>query len=469
MPDKTPDGAGKPPAASHSHGIAQAVTKLRYDDLPAEVVKHAKRLIVDTLVVAAAGAGRAGGTSSRALRTAVPAAPGRSKPWFLRQPAGVHAVDATFVNTLHAAALDFDSLNRAVHADLVCLPAAWSMAEASGAGGRDFIAAYVAGSELVSRWSRAAQGPSKGWSGTSLYGGLGAAVAAGKLMQLPDVTLRHAIGLACSQAAGTQQANVEQVLSKRLQPALAARQGVFAAHLAASGASAPEHALEGRFGLRALTQPGDDSQVLDGLWQQWQFLDTGLKAYPVCACSHAAIEACLSLRARYRLNANDIASLTATVSPFMARLVGAAFSRRGDAQVTAQFSLRYHLACCLVHGRIGLDQIEPQALDDPRVLPLIERIRIDIDPLNTAELAPASVSIVLQGGREVTARCEQVVGGSEAPLTDEALFAKWTDCGARAETPLSADDLHRLVEQVDRLERIQHMDRLPSGLEGLIH
>ena len=54
-------------------------------------------------------------------------------------------------------------------------------------------------------------------------------------------------------------------------------------------------------------------------------------------------------------------------------------------------------------------------------------------------------------------------------MTDEALFAKWTDCGARAETPLSADDLHRLVEQVDRLERIQHMDRLPPGLEGLIH
>ena len=51
MPDKTPDGAGKPPAASHSHGIAQAVTKLRYDDLPPEVVKHAKRLIVDTCLL----------------------------------------------------------------------------------------------------------------------------------------------------------------------------------------------------------------------------------------------------------------------------------------------------------------------------------------------------------------------------------------------------------------------------------
>jgi len=82
-----------------------------------------------------------------------------------------------------------------------------------------------------------------------------------------------------AQAAGTQQANVEQTLAKRLQPALAARAGVFAAQLAQAGATAPIWVVEGKFGLRALYQPADDTRILEGWGSTWQLLDTQVNTH----------------------------------------------------------------------------------------------------------------------------------------------------------------------------------------------
>lgn len=449
-------------ASSQTARIAEAVTSLRFEQLPPPVVAFAKRLIADTLLVAAAGTTA---SSSAALRNALPAAPGGSRLWFLGG-AGVHAVDATFINTLHAAALDYDSLNRAVHADLVSLPAAWAVAESVGASGRALIAAFVAGSELVSRLSRAATGPSLGWSGTSLYGGLGAAAAAGRLLGLGHAPLRHALGLALSQAAGTQQANLEMALSKRLQPAFAARHGVFSAHLAHAGASAPAQALEGRFGLRRLAQPGDDEAVVRGLWQDWQFFDTGIKPYPVCACSHAAIEACLSLCLAHGLQHGQVRAVTAHISPFMARLVGAPFSLDGDPQVTAQFSLRYHLASVLLRRRLGLAEIEPAALHDPAIAALVPLVQVVIDGHNHEELAPARVVIDGLDGSRHEATCDRVPGTPGHALSADLWHAKLRECAARAEPPLDASKLDALLARIETLDRLDDVRRFWDGWHG---
>ena len=241
-----------------------------------------------------------------------------------------------------------------MHADLVTLPTAWAIAEECGRSPHDLITAFVAASELVSRLSRCASGVSKGWSGASVYGGIGAALVSGLLMKLDAAQLTHALGLAAVQAAGTQQADVEQTLAKRLQPAFAARNGVFAAKLAEAGATAPARALEGEFGLRVLYQPGDDRGVLGNWGREWQILDTAFKRFPVCACSHAAIQALLDLNVEVSCAADDVVEIVGTISPFMHRLVGGDFNVEGDLEVVAQFNLRYHLASALLRGPISL-------------------------------------------------------------------------------------------------------------------
>lgn len=442
------------PAESVTSNIARVALDLAYTDLPEDVTRKAKQLISDTLLVAAAGKSQA---SSVAMGRAVTPSSGKSGVWFAPSQTW-SAMDATFLNTLHAGALDYDSLNGAVHADLVTLPAAWSVAEEYDRSPREMITAYIAASEIVSRLSRCSTGISKGWSGTSLYGGIGAALASGLLMGLNAEQLTYALGLAAVQAAGTQQANVEQTLAKRLQPAFSARSGVFAAKLAEAGATAPTQAFEGKFGLRALYQEGDDQRLLCGWGAEWQILDTAIKGFPVCACSHAAIQALLEIKAGLcadpLFTTGEITEVVATISPFMSRLVGADFSLHGDLQVVAQFSLRYHLASVLLRGPMDLGALTPDAVRESTVQRLVSRIRLVVDPTNLNELAPASVSVTLADGRTFQRTCDALPGSTKAPLNTLQWQEKLYSCAAQAQPPLLQPELARLLSALNRLPEL---------------
>ncbi|WP_311969407.1 MmgE/PrpD family protein [Pseudomonas baltica] len=436
------------PAESITQQIARAAMGLSVERLPGGLLNSAKDLIGDLLLAAAAGQAE---PSSRAFSAAITGAPGTSRLWF-SQTGALAPADATFANTLSAAALDYDSLNGAVHADLVTLPAAWAAAEHCQRSPQDMLVAYIAASELVSRLSRCAQGPGKGWSATALYGGIGAALASGLLLRLIPEQLVHALGLAALQAAGSQQANVEQTLAKRLQPALAARHGVQAALLAQAGATAPIQALEGRFGLRALYQPGDDTRLLDGWGERWQLLDTATKRYPVCACSHAAVQALLDLRQREPFESDEVLEVTALISPFMARLVGGAFNPAGDLQVVAQFNLQYQLASVLLRGPLTLQHLTRDAVLDAAAW--VTRIKVEIDAGNQQELAPASVRVRLRDGQVLSCTCRYLPGSAQAPLSVAERLAKARECGQRAQPAFDGIALFERLADLDQHERL---------------
>lgn len=436
---------------SLTQSLAQAVTSLRYEDLPDAVVEKAKTVVADTLIVAAAGRME----PSSSMSAAVGFAPGSSRVWFAPESDSRTALDATFINTLNAGALDYDSLNGAVHADLVTLGAAWAMAEQCERRPREMLAAHIIASEVVSRLSRGAGQPSKGWSGTSIYGCLGAAIASGLMLGLSEAQMVHALGLAVSQAAGTQQANIENTLAKRLQPAMAARSGVFAALLAKAGATAPKLALEGKFGLRALYQAGDDSHMLDGWSTEWQFLDTAIKRYPICACSHAAVHALWELQGQQGFKPEQVVQLTAEISPFMHRLVGGPFVVDGDLQVLAQFNLRYQLASTLLRGPIGLEHLAASSVLDPGIAQLLPAISLQVDVDNHHELAPAAVTVLLSDGRRLTHTCTVLPGSPLAPLTATEWKAKATECAVAA--GLSDEYLSTLLEKLTELPELRSL------------
>lgn len=444
-------------AESVTSRIALSALEVTYADLPDSVTEKARRLIADMMLVAAAGKGQ---VSSFAMGQALGASSGKSSIWFAGEDRSCSAMDATFLNTLHAGALDFDSLNGAVHADLVTLPAAWAIAEEYGRSPRELLTAYVVASEMVSRISRCSSGSSAGWSGTSIYGGIGAALASGLLMELDLPKLTHALGLAAIQAAGTQQANVEQTLAKRLQPAFAARNGVFAAKLAQAGATAPRQAMEGKFGLRALYQPGDDSRVLDTWRHEWQILDTSIKRFPVCACSHGAIQALLDIKRQTQFDSGDVIEVVATISPFISRLVGGEFDLTGDLEVVAQFNLRYHLASVLLRGPINLEALASDAVQGPDVAALVQRIHLEVDPASANELAPASVSVRLEDGRNLSATCHALPGSPQAPLSTLHWQEKISGCTSYARPTLSTAKVSRLLSAIDVLHEVTDLKSL---------
>ena len=79
-----------------------------------------------------------------------------------------------------------------------------AVAEDAGLDGRRFVRAAACGIEMELRLAWLAQPDhyEAGWHSTATLGTIGSAIASAEALQADDLTRRHAIGLAVSQAAG---------------------------------------------------------------------------------------------------------------------------------------------------------------------------------------------------------------------------------------------------------------------------
>lgn len=444
-----------------TRALVERAARISYDDLPTDVVASVKRVLLNTLAVAWAAGDAPGVNAARAL--ALRGGAGHASLWghraTRREPSA-----AAFFNGALAAALDFDSLAGSARADITVAPAALAVAEQNRRSGRELITALALGNELVMRLAAATRS-TRGWSRTSVSGVFGAALAAARLSRLDETRTLHALGIALSHAAGTQQGEVEQRLTHRLQPALAARSGVVSAELAGLGVTGPEAPLEGRYGLFALFEEGSPETVLEDFGRHYLLTGTALKRFPACLCSHAALAATLDLVARHGIGAEHVAAGEVIVTPYMNRLVGGPFAPEANPQVTGQFNVRYAVATVLLRGRFGLADIEPAAVLDPAVRPLADRLAVRVDENESGLFAPAEVVLHLRDGRRLACRVDVLPGSSAAPLGEDQVRAKLVAAFGYGPTALREE---RALAFIDRIQRLEGVDDI-SALLAQVH
>lgn len=449
------------PAATRSLSaiLAEHVANTPAAGIPAAARDAAKLFLLDTLACAWAGSDAPG---CREAHDLLAEEGGRPDAIAWAYGTRLPAQHAAFLNGTTSAALDYDALGRdvPVHVNIAVMPAALAVAEREDASGEDALAAIVLASDITYRLALAGRFPHRGWSYTAVIGAFGAAAAAARLLRLDATRTRHALGLAFLQAAGTQQANIEPSLAKRMLSGWAARAGTFAALLAARGITAPEEVIEGTFGLHRMYQPADPAVITDRLGTWFGGTDLSVKKYPSCGCNHTAVEAMLRLRAAHGLSDGNVARMTARISPYMDRIVGMPYDPSRDPQVAAQFSLRYSLACALVRGRLGLAEIEADAAHDPAINAVVPRVVLELEPAWTGDRGPVELTIETTDGRALTAREEHVPGSREAPIPPDALEAKFAECLSRGVRPLRPAAQRELMARLDALERWPDMRRL---------
>ena len=133
--------------SSVSRELAQWVSSLQYKDLNAEIVRYAKRYLLDALAVAWAGS-RAMGTEGTHAWVTAQGGKAESRVWLTNEY--LPATSAAFINGIYAAALDFDSVHDQAtsHPDIVIIPALMALADRQPMHGKDFLTAYIAGAEM---------------------------------------------------------------------------------------------------------------------------------------------------------------------------------------------------------------------------------------------------------------------------------------------------------------------------------
>lgn len=383
------------------------------------------------------------------------------------------APEAALINGTAAHALDYDDASLRGHPSVPMVSAILAEAEVLGASGQDMLTAYVAGYEvwadLVLR--EPGQYHMKGLHPTGIFGPIAAAAACASLRRLDAATAAQAIALGASQSAGLM-SNFGS-MTKPFHAGRAAQAGVMAARLAAAGFTASPDAIEHPQGFLSAYSPRGEADVEAPVQagRAWRILEYGLsiKKYPMCFCTHKPIDALLDLQAAEAIPLSEIESVTVRMSGRNARVLR---NHRPQTGLAAKFSIEFAMACGLLAGRVGLQEVRDEFVATPEIQALMTKVRVDPNPREdplTGYAPSDSVVIRTTMGREVESQPVLLARGAwGAPLTEADIWTKFSGClivgGYRGDGRALFDALQHLERLVEpqALMRLSARDRVTA-------
>jgi len=385
--------------------LAAYVADLKFEDIPDAVLMRAKTLTLDFLGSAIRARSEAESTPSILKMIAALQLDGKGEATVFGDDRQWTPAIAALLNGALGHSLDFDDTHAdsSLHPSAPVVPAAFAVGEMVGASGRDVLTAIVAGYEVCCRLGNALDPTShyaRGFHPTATAGTYGAAAAAGKLFGLGKDQLIAAFGVSGSQAAGSLQFLINGAWNKRYQVGAAAMNGVIAATLAKNEFVGATESVEGKHGL--LVGYSDDAhpdKAVAGLGEIYETMKIGVKPYPSCRYTHAAIDALIAMRREHNLTPDQVKRVEIGLHRNGITLTGdAATKRRPESIVGGQFSMFFTGAIALDQGHFGWDDYA--RLGDDAINTLADKFDVGQDARLEGKAHPfgARVSITTDDG-----------------------------------------------------------------------
>ncbi|MFC3724719.1 MmgE/PrpD family protein [Neoaquamicrobium sediminum] len=434
--------------------LAAFAAALHYDALPPEVPLRASDLVTDlvgSIVRAGAESNSTPALLAMAARLSIDG-PGEITVFGFNRR--YTPATAALFNGMLGHSLDFDDTHSdsSTHPSAPVVPAALAAAEMTGCSGREALSGIVAGYEVMIRIGNALDPTAhyaRGFHPTATAGVFGAAAAAGRIFGLDAQQIASAFGVAASQAAGSLQFLVNGAWNKRFQVGAAAMNGLIAASLAREGFLGAADAIEGKHGLLVgYTDGADPERAVAGLGSVWETMNIGLKPYPTCRYTHAAIDGLVALRTELGLTTEQVKSVTVGLHRNGITLTGTPLEekRRVRGIVEGQFSMPFAAAVALTLGRFGWDDYA--LLAKPEIDALCDRVDVIRDESLEGLRHPfgATLEVTTPQGT-ISRRIPDPSGEPDTFPSPEALSAKFMTLAR----PVLNDDAAMLHERLSRL------------------
>ena len=386
--------------------FAEFCEELKYEDLSHDVIKRTKLLILDTVGIIIRARHDAESTSS--LVSAIEKlemANGSCQVFSDNKSYSPSA--AALLNGTLAHSLDFDDTHAeaSLHSSAPILAAALAAAEMNKSSGQQLITACVVGYEIQIRLGLAGGSSAhykKGFHPSATCGIFGAAAAAGYLMGLNKDQYISAFGIALSQSAGSMQFLTDGAWTKRSHVGQAAQNGLSCAIMAAEGFKGPSKAFEGKWGyFHSYASGGDMEKAIDGLGKKFETLNLGVKPYPSCRYSHAAIDGIIELKNELGFSTAELDDIDIGLSETALNIIGYPLSDKQNPKsvVDGQFSMPFCAAVTVKSGGLKWDDYKNH-LNDSDTLSLCNKIKVSPDK-DAEECCPeymsAKVKVVVKG------------------------------------------------------------------------
>ena len=441
--------------------LGSFVSSIKLEAIPSAALRVVHTGFVDCVGTLIAGSIE---EPPRLLHKALAPAPGDATLYLVGPRVSVP--EAAWINGTAAHALDYDDVSLRGHPSTVLVPAILAEAEGLGSSGAEMATAYVAGYEV---WAELAgrdpdQHHQKGWHPTGIFGAIAAAAACATLRRLGPEQAAQAIALGASHSSGLV-ANFG-TMTKPYHAGKAAHAGVISARLAEAGFTASADALEHPLGFLAAVSPkgAADRERAAQVGHAWQILSQGLsvKKYPLCYCTHRAIDGMLDLLRAQQVHGENVKSITVSTSRRNATILRNQHPQTG---LEAKFSMQFAMAASILAGRVGLAELTDGFVQRKEVQALQRKVTIAPDDRpdpNRSGAAPYDLVVVEtnDGRRLESARITDERGSPQLPLTTDELWVKFENCLAIGNPSLSARAIFDALLSIEHQRGVSAFSRL---------
>jgi aconitate decarboxylase len=443
--------------------LATWLADVTLDDVPASVREHAKHLLLDGVACALVGAqlpvSRKGVEAITALDDAGSA---QLIGW---DGLSTSAPSAAMLNSSFIQGFELDDYHplAPLHSNSLVIPAMLAAAPHVGTvSGSRFLFGAILGYETGPRAGQALHGLemiSRGWHSGVVFGTHSAAAAAGALYRLDAAGFEDALGMAGTQSCGLMSAQFESMV-KRMQHGFAARAGLTAAALAASGYVGIKRVFEREYGgwlpVFGEGHHPNASEISAGLGTVWETARIAVKAYAAMGLLHAGIDAALKLRSE-NVPVDQIKQIEIDLAegPYQH---GGWQAVRPLQPIGAQMNIAYVVAVALLDGNVLIDQFAEDRINRDDVWRLIDRTQThheeSYDKLPTDQQLRTRIRLMLEDGSVREATVTHPRGTGDHLLSDADIVEKYRSLTHSVVAPERQAAIEQAVLGIDQLDDI---------------
>ncbi len=442
---------------SRSQAIAAYVAGALTREYPAEVLTAAKLALIDTMGCAV---GAWDDECVRPVRRVVEGwrAPGNAQ---IFMGGSTTPAFAALANGAMAHAMDYDDAHQmgAGHISCPCATAALAVAGQLGSSGKDTLAAFITAFEVMARIGGG--GPQgvgrnlhkRGLHPTSVFGRIGAAVAASVLMRLTPQQIEYAIGAAATTAGGL--VGSFGTHAKPFHGGKAAMDGILAAELAQADFQSSTKLLELEKGLYEVFIQTQDRKVdippMD--FSYWEIKRNGFKPYAACRATHASIQSSRKLTAQ--VAGRKITKVHVKVHPNVAIVAN---NPSPQTPLAHKFSVRYCVAMGLTGYRLVASDFNAKLLQDKKLKEIAAVTEVEVVPDQPQYEAHLTVHVEGEA-QPLHADTMVVLGHADNPMSEDEVWGKFDGLVSPV---IGADKARALYDLLKHFEAPGNLNKIIS-------
>ena len=440
---------------------AKFTLELKYDNIPPEAIKEAKRFLLDSVGCAFSALNN---KDTQAAYNYLEDLGGKKQATIIGWGTKTNLPQATLMNSLLIRALDYNDIyweqDPSHPSDII--PAVLSTGEFMKKNGKEVLTGIILAYELEMRLCKAAFPGVReiGWHHATLTQFV-SPVIAGRMLGLSEEEIVAAIGISGSShftLGGVVAGHLTNM--KNAADSFAVEAGVRAALLAIKGYTGPVEVFEGKEGLfEVLNKVKWNKDVLTkGLGEEFLINQCGYKAFPTEALTHQPITAAIEVMKENNLDPKEIKEVLVETTTRGADILSDPSKYKPTTKETADHSLPYCIAVAVAKGNVLPSDFEDDTLRDPFVWSLLDKIKVVANPEIDAlfpKVKRAIVTIKTPKG-EFKKQEDFAKGQPERPLSEEELISKFK---ANSEKKISSSRMENIIKTTQELENINEIGK----------